>query len=106
VNEVTKTISLLYSQLLIVRNSKIISNSTNEFKNKYPNANIEGVYSKFEIIDEASYSSETYKQLTSNLSLYTQMWVMKEGTSGLEAQFLQELDTHYNNYIKWVWHNG
>jgi type III restriction enzyme len=34
------------------------------------------------------------------------MFVLKDGTSGLEERFLLELDTHYQKRIEWVWHNG
>ncbi len=107
---VSRSTSLSYSQLLVVRNEaifeKIISNSTNEFKVRYPDANMNGEYADWEISDEATYSSETYKKINSELSLYDGMYVLKQGTSGLEERFLLELDTNYKKRIVWVWHNG
>lgn len=107
---VSRSTSLSYSQLLVVRNElvfeKLISNSTNEFKVRYPDANMNGEYSDWEISDEAAYSSETYKEIKSDLSLYDGMYVLKQGTSGLEERFLLELDTNYKKRIEWVWHNG
>lgn len=101
---------VVYSQLLVVKNeelfTKILDKSTQIFKEKYPDANMNGEYNEFEISDVAYYSSETYKEIQSHLSLYSQMFVLKDGTSGLEERFLLELDTHYQKRIEWVWHNG
>ncbi|HHX68191.1 MAG TPA: DEAD/DEAH box helicase family protein [Gallicola sp.] len=101
---------MYYTQLLVVKNeelfSQIISDSTDKFKNKYPDANMDGKYDEYEISDIAYYSSETYKEIRSNLSLYSQMYVLKDGSSNLEERFLQELDSRYEHRIEWVWHNG
>lgn len=101
---------MVYSQLLVVKNeelfTKILDKSTQIFKEKYPDANMNGKYDEFEISDVAYYSSETYKEIINYLSLYTQMYVLKDATSTLEERFLLELDTHYREKIEWVWHNG
>lgn len=101
---------MVYSQLLVVKNeeifAKILDKSTQIFKEKYPDANMNGEYNEFEISDVAYYSSETYKEIINYLSLYTQMYVLKDATSTLEERFLVELDTHYREKIEWVWHNG
>lgn len=90
---------MVYSQLLVVKNeeifAKILDKSTQIFKEKYPDANMNGEYNEFEISDVAYYSSETYKEIINYLSLYTQMYVLKDATSTLEERFLVELDTHY-----------
>lgn len=67
---------------------------------------MDGKYDEYEISDIAYYSSETYKEIRSNLSLYSQMYVLKDGSSNLEERFLQELDSRYEHRIEWVWHNG
>lgn len=110
VEGVDRSNSLTFAQSLVVRNEetfeKIINLATNYFKERYPDANMDGEYSEWEISDEAAYSSETYKEIRSLLSLYDMMYVLKTGTSGLEERFLQELDTNYEGRIEWVWHNG
>lgn len=110
VEGVTRSNSLIISQALVVRNEaifeKIIYKATEIFKKKYPDANADGKYSPWEISDEAAYSSDTYKEIRSLLSLYEQMFVLKTGTSALEERFLQKLDTLYSERIEWVWHNG
>ena len=110
VNGIPRAKIMVYSQLLVVKNeqifSKIINESTEEFKTKYPDANMDGKYDEFQISDIAYYSSDTYKYIKSDLSLYSEMYVLKDGSSKLEERFLTELDTRYEHKITWVWHNG
>jgi len=110
VNGIPRAKIMVYSQLLVVKNeqifSKIINESTEKFKTKYPDANMDGKYDEFQISDIAYYSSDTYKSIKSDLSLYSEMYVLKDGSSKLEERFLTELDTRYEHKITWVWHNG
>ncbi len=108
---ITRSKAMEYSLLFVVRNEEkmrqIINNATMSFREEYPDLDADGSYNPFEISDEKRYSSYTYEEVKSALSLYEQMYLLKDNsTSDLEKRFLQELDTEYCNDIEWVWHNG
>lgn len=109
ISGITRANKLSYTQLLAVRNmdiiGTIINRSTFEFKKRYPDAQQVGDYNDFIIEEERHYASATYEEILSELSLYEKMYVMKQGTSQLEKDFVSFLDRNKQS-IKWVWHNG
>jgi type III restriction enzyme len=109
ISGITRNNKFSYTQLLAVRNQDIIgtiiNRSTFEFKKRFPDAQQVGDYSDFIIEEERNYASATYEEIISELSLYEKMYVIKQGTSQLEKDFVSFLDRN-KHAIKWVWHNG
>lgn len=109
ISGVNRSNELSFTQSLAVQNKDIIgtiiNRATLEFKKRYPDAQQQGNYDDFIIEEERSYASATYTEIMSELSLYEKMYVLKQGTSQLETNFIKYLDENKNK-IKWVWHNG
>ncbi|MEG0034692.1 MAG: DEAD/DEAH box helicase family protein [Bacilli bacterium] len=109
VSGIDRSNELAFAQAIAVKNKEIIgaiiNKSTFEFKKRYPNTQNQGNYSNFVIDETRNYASVTYEEIISSLSLYEKMYVLKQGTSQLEKEFIKFLDQN-NSSIEWVRHNG
>lgn len=97
------------SKNLILRNldqcGKVVNDSIEKFKIEYPETSIDGDYEEYIFEEEKFYSSQTYKELMSELSLYMKMYVQTGGTSNVEQRFLNFVDMNRDK-IDWIFHNG
>lgn len=97
------------SKNFILRNidkcEEIIAEAINQYKVLYPDTSIPGEYNEYIFESEKFYSSQTYKELSSSLSLYEKMYVQSGGTSQLEQRFLNFIDRN-KDLIEWIYHNG
>lgn len=91
---------------------KILSNSTQKFKDfLVENSGKKGIIYDFEIESKKSYSKETFKKISSKLSLYQPLYVRYKEDNGvqrdnyLEASFINLLDNN-EKIIEWFWQNG